>query len=377
MQALNWQEIEAMGRGSRVHLMMWQGDPLINRYMSEYVKGKVNSLYGIDLQLLNGQGNQIVNQFMTEEEAGIREGEIDMAWINGETFYQLRQVNGLYGPFVEKLPNSRFLDLDNPFIAYDFQQAVNGYECPWGNVQQIYIYDSLRVAQPPRTPEAFEHYFRAHPGTFTLSNDFTGMTVLKGFMAAFAGSADTFYGPFEERKYEKYSRMLWDWINKNKRYFWRNGETFPEAVAPMHQLFANGELHFTMSNNDSEVDNKIMQGIFPESARGYVPDFGSIQNSHYMGIMANSPNKAGAMLVANFLISPEAQWRKANPLIWGDGTVLDREKLPPEWKGRFEAIPNRRYSPPRAEIEKKAIREFAPEYMIRLYEDFRKEVIEN
>lgn len=374
---MSWEEVLKEAHGSTVHLMMWQGDPFINRYMNEYVKPKLDSLYGIKLVLLEGQGNRIVSQVMTEKEAGIRRGGIDMGWINGETFYQLRQIDGLFGPFVEKLPNSRYIDFDNPFIAFDFQQAVEGYECPWGNVQQVIIYDSLRVPDPPGNLNAMGDYLKAHPGTFTLPNDFTGMTLLKALLVELAGSPDTFYGSFREKTYLKYSSKLWDWINANKKYFWHGGATFPDAVAPMHQLFINGELNFSMSNNDAEVDNKILQGLFPESTRAYVPDPGSIQNSHYMGIMTNGANKAGAMVVANFLISPQAQWRKADPAVWGDGTVLDTEKLPPEWQKKFSEIPHRKYSPTREEIGKKAIREFDAEYMIRLYEDFRKKVIEN
>jgi hypothetical protein len=37
---------------------------------------------------------------------------------------------------------------------------------------------------------------------------------------------------------------------------------FPENVAQVHQLFSNGELWFTMSNNDAEVDSKIAEGLF-------------------------------------------------------------------------------------------------------------------
>jgi putative spermidine/putrescine transport system substrate-binding protein len=62
-----------------------------------------------------------------------------------------------------------------------------------------------------------------------------------------------------------------------------------------------------MSNNDAEVDSKIAEGLFPNSTMAYVPEFGTIQNSHYR-ISSNSANKAAAMVVAK-LISVEAQKR--------------------------------------------------------------------
>jgi putative spermidine/putrescine transport system substrate-binding protein len=131
-----------------------------------------------------------------------------------------------------------------------------------------------------------------------------------------------------------------------------------------------------MSNNDCEVDNKIMQGLFSRTTRAYVWDIGTIQNSHYLGIAKASANKAAAMVVANFMISPEAQYRKMDPSVWGDGTILSMKKLPKEWVDKFTRLPNRTYAPPRAEIQEKALMELAPEYMIRLAADFRTQIIE-
>jgi len=249
-------------------------------------------------------------------------------------------------------------------------------ECPWGNVQLAIIYNSERVSNPPRNMAELEDYVKQHPGKFTIGSDFTGMTLLKSFLIALSGGKQTLSGPFDPVKYEKYSKQLWEYINRIKPYFWKAGKTFPDAVAPMHQMFAAGELDFTMSNNDGEVDNKVLQGLFPKSSRAYVPDSGTIQNSHYIGIVKQSSHKAGAMIVCNFLISPEAQLEKLKPGVWGDGTVLDVAKLPANWQQEFRNVPGRQYAPNRAEINSRALPELAPEYMIHLYDDFRKYVIE-
>src|SRR5690606_7202280 len=113
------------------------------------------------------------------------------------------------------------------------------------------------------------------------------------------------------------SGKLWAWLRDVQPMLWREGKTYPDGVAQLHQLFSNHEVDFTMSCNDGEVDNKVMQGVLPESAKAYVLDSGTIRNSHYMGIPFNASNQAGAMVVANFLISPEAQLEKATPKIWG------------------------------------------------------------
>ena len=373
---LTWEEIEARAAGSTVTHMMWTGDPLINDYMQNYVKPTVKERFDIDLNIVSGQGTAIVQTMMAEKQAGKRNSEIDMMWINGETFYQLRQIEALHGPWTEQLPNAQYINLENRFIGIDFQQPVDGYECPWGNVQMALIYDTLRTPNPPQNRNELLAYVQEHPGTFTIDNQFTGLTFLKALLIDIAGGPGALTGPFDEAKYDQYAPQLWAYLEQLKPYLWKQGNTFPEGVAPMHQMFANGELHFTMSNNDCEVDNKIMQGVFPKSARGYVWEPGTIQNSHYLGIARQSDHKAAAMVVANFMISPAAQLRKMDPAVWGDGTVLSMDKLPEEWADKFRNLPNRRYAPDREAIQERALMELAPEYMIRLAEDFRTEIIE-
>lgn len=375
LTTLSWEQITQRAQGQTVNMMMWQGDPNINNYMQNYVAPAVKKQYGIDLEIASGQGNTIVSILMSELEGGKTQGELDLVWINGETSYQLRQIDALYGPFVSKLPNAQYINFDNPFIKYDFQYPIQGSQMPWGNVQFALIYDSARVQNPPKTRQQLAKYVRQYPGSFTIPNDFTGMTFLKSLLIGMAGPK-TLDGEFDVQAYQKYSHQLWDYINRIKPYFWKNGETFPSSVSAMHQLFVNGELNFTMSNNDTEVDNKMLEGLFPKTARAYLWEKGTIQNSHYLGIPINSTHKAAAMVVNNFLISPEAQYRKARPDVWGDGTVLAKQKLPENWQSKFTNIPKRRYAPPRDSLQAHALQELAPEYMIRLHEDFRTEVIQ-
>jgi putative spermidine/putrescine transport system substrate-binding protein len=371
-----WEAIEAEARGQRVNMMMWTGDPFINEYMRGYVAPALLEQYGIDLTISSGQGNQVVSFLMTEIEAGKEASEVDMAWINGETFYQLRQIEALHGPFVDRLPNARYIDLENPFIGVDFQQPVEGFEAPWGNVQFTLIYDTLRTPDPPRTREALAAWVRAHPGKFTFDNRFAGMTFLKSLLIDIAGGPEVLAGPFDAALYSRYAPELWRYVNDIEPYLWMKGETYPDGVARLHQMFASGEIDFTMSNNDGEVDNKVLQGLFPSSAAAYVLEGGTIQNTHYLGIVKTAANKAGAMVAINFLISPEAQLRKFDPAVWGDGTVLAVDQLPEEWRERFASVPGRTHAPPREAIQPYALPELAPEYMIRLYDDFRNEVLE-
>ncbi|MDX1591916.1 MAG: ABC transporter substrate-binding protein, partial [Balneolaceae bacterium] len=247
---MEWEEITELADGRELTMMMWMGDPYINSYMNDFVVPAVKSRYNIDLKIVNGQGSQIVSTLIAELESGRMESQIDLAWINGETFYQLREIDALYGPFTGILPNSRFVDYSNPFIGVDFQQPIDGFEAPWGNVQFAMIYNPEQVTRPPQTLGEFEDWVRNHPGQFTIPTEFAGMTLLKSWMMTLDGNPEDFYGPFDRELYETASSELWSRLNSMKPYFWRNGNTFPGSLAQVHQLFANGEIAFTMSNNE-------------------------------------------------------------------------------------------------------------------------------
>ncbi|MEL6651778.1 MAG: ABC transporter substrate-binding protein [Bacteroidota bacterium] len=375
-RSMQWSQIVEEGSRSEVQMMMWQGDPLINAFMQDYVVPAVKERYGIELSIANGQGNTIVSILAAELEAGKGRSEIDMMWINGETFYQLKQIKALYGPFADLLPSSQYVNQDDRFINTDFQQPVNGMEAPWGSVQQAWIYNSQMVDSPPRTMAELAAWVQANPGQFTIPNEFTGMSILKALLMELAGGAEALGGAFDEDVYNTYAPQLWEYLNSIKPHFWKQGETFPAQLSAMHQMFASGELAFTMSMNDSEVDNKVLQGLFPETSRAYVPDFGSIRNSHYLGISRLAGSKAGAMLVIDFLSSPEAQLHKQDPSVWGDGTVLDVEKLPQDIRTKFDSLPTRKLAPTREDMIPRALPEPDPEYMIRISKDFRRFVIE-
>ncbi len=373
---ISWNDVLKEAKGKTLNFMMWQGDPQINKYMNDYIVPALKDSFGITLQISAGQGNQIVSILMSEKEVNKNKSNIDMCWINGETFYQLRQIDALFGPFVRKLPNSQYIDFENPFIKYDFQEPIDGMECPWGNVQLCIIYNKEKVAVAPKNMSELEAYVKKNPGRFTIGADFTGLTFLKSLLIAIAGGSGNLKGKFDENKYKKYSSQLWEYINRIKPYFWKEGKTFPNSVSQMHQMFSQGELYFTMSNNDGEVDNKVANGTFPAYAASYVLDGGTIQNSHYLGIVKSGGNKAAAMVVCNFMISPGAQLQKSLSSVWGDGTILNIEKLPAGIQSKFTVVQNRVYGPKRSDIQPKALMELAPEYMIRLNDDFRKYVIE-
>ncbi|HEU5171865.1 MAG TPA: extracellular solute-binding protein, partial [Gemmatimonadales bacterium] len=188
---------------------------------------------------------------------------------------------------------------------------------------------------------------------------------------ALGGGVERFRGGFDEARYRSASKRLWAWLDSVRPALWRGGRAYPPGVAELHRLFANGEVDFTMSYNQNEVVTKVRQGVFPPTARALLLRDGTIANSHYVGIPVNAPNRAGAMVVADFLLSPEAQLEKLRPEVWADGSVLATGRLPPEWAERFRALERDPRALPGDSLAKYARPEVAPEYHERLAADWR------
>ncbi|MBK0383847.1 ABC transporter substrate-binding protein [Pedobacter sp. SD-b] len=376
MMKQSWEQIEQKAKGSTVTWMKWTGDKKANKYIDDILIPRIKNRFGITLKIIPGQGPSIVSSIMSEREANVEKGQTDMVWINGETFFQIQQIKGLYGPFTYKLPSSQYINYEDPIIKYDFQQDIKGYEAPWGKASFIALTDGAKVKNPPVSMQDFETYWKANPGKFTLSLDFTGYTLLKTWLIELAGGIDNLKGDFDQKKYDKYSAQLWDFINRNKKYFWKKGETFPDNAVTIAQLYATGEVNFGFSFGFTAVDKGIKEGLFPKTTIGYVLKPGSIHNTSYLAIPFNASNKEGALVVINYLLSPEAQIEKSDINNGGGTPVFDVSKLSPELKAKYDALEKPKYGMTEEEVLAKAIVEPHSMYMIKVAEDFRKKVID-
>lgn len=338
-----WADIVEAARGQTVNFYMWGGSDLINQWVTGYVADAMRARYGVTVNMVPvADAPEYINKVLGEKEAGRDEdGSVDLVWINGENFRTMRQADLLYGPWAPFLPNSRFVNNEDPSIANDFGFPVEGYESPYGRAQFVMIYDSARVPEPPKTIPDLLAWIEAHPGQFTYPAppDFTGSAFVRHVCYDAVGGPEALLGPFDPARFDEALPACWETLNRIEPSLWREGQTYPETHARQQALFANGEVLFDMAYNPAEASSLIASGRYPETTRTFVFDGGTIANTHYLAIPYNSPHKAASMVLANFLLSPEAQLSKATPENWGDLPALDPARLPDEWRARFASLP--------------------------------------
>jgi putative thiamine transport system substrate-binding protein len=338
-----WDNTLAAARGQTVYWNAWGGDEQINAYIA-WVGEEVQARYGVELVHVKLTDTaEAVGRIVAEKASGRNgDGSVDLIWINGENFAALKKQDLLFGPFAESLPNFRHVDTaGKPTTLVDFTIPTEGFEAPWGMAQFVFLHDSASVPAPPRTIPALLDWARANPGRFTYPAppDFIGSTFLKHVLIELSADPDALQRPVEEADFAAVTAPLWDWLETVEPHLWRQGEGYPASGPALHQLLDDGEVDFSMAFNPAEASAAIEAGRLPESVRTYILADGTIGNTHFVALPFNAAHKAGAMVVANFLLSPEAQAQKQDPTVWGDFTVLDVAALDPADRERFERLP--------------------------------------
>jgi putative spermidine/putrescine transport system substrate-binding protein len=340
---LSWDEVVKIARGQTVDWYMWGGSPAVNQYVNGYLASALKKEFDIELRQVPVKDiAEVVSKLLVEKQAGKDSGgSVDLMWINGENFRTCKQHTLLYGPFVDKLPNQQYVDWTNPTVQNDFGTPVEGMESPWGSAQMVMIYDTARTPQPPRSIPALLAWIQANPGRFTYPAppDFTGSVFVRHLFYHTAGSIDTWQGKYSEEEFTKAAEATYTLLRDLKSSLWRRGDTYPESPVRMNTLFADGQIDFSFSYHQGEASRNILDGLFPATVRTFVFDEGTIANTHFVAIPYNAKDKAAAMVVANFLLSPEAQLEKAKPEVWGDFPAIQPASLPTAWQEKFKTLP--------------------------------------
>ncbi len=315
-------EVQREARGQTVRWWMYGGDDRINDYVEEVVEPAARRA-GVTLEQVRVSDTaDAVRRVVAQRRAGRTSGgAVDLIWINGENFAAGKRAGLWLEDWATKLPSAKYVDFEDPTIGRDFQVPIDGQEAPWSRAAFVFAHDSARVPEPPRDFGALLAYAREHPGRFTYPAppDFTG--------SAFVRQAVAELGEDEAFAY----------LAELKPLMYREGRSLPKTVAELDDLFANGEVDFTMSYESNFVAAQVRRKTFPRTARPFVVGEGALTNVSYTVIPADAAHTAGAKVVADLLMSPALQAAKADPAVLGIDTVLDVDRLPRRERARFAA----------------------------------------
>lgn len=336
----DWQAVTDAAQGQTVYWNAWGGSTTTNDFIA-WVGSRVAEEYGVTLEHVKlSDTADAVSRVLAEKQAGKDAGgAIDMIWINGANFASMKENALLFGPFAESLPNWSVVDVDGKTVQTDFTVPTDGFESPWAMAQVVFMYDTADLDAPLPSMAAILEWARANPGRFTYPQppDFLGATFLKQALIDLTVDQDVLAEPVGDN-YDAVTEPLWAFLEELTPVLWRQGRAYPQAGPRQLQLMADDEIDLAISFSPGEASTAIANFQLPETVRTFVLEKGTLGNASFVAIPYNANAKEGAMVVANFLLSPQAQARAQDPSILGYGTVLNMDALEAPDRARFDAL---------------------------------------
>jgi putative thiamine transport system substrate-binding protein len=172
-------------------------------------------------------------------------------------------------------------------------------------------------------------FARANTGrvTYPAPPDFHGVTFLKQALLETLPDLSLLPKPIDQAGFEAVAANWFSFLDELHPLLRSGGKSFPQSQAQVTQLLSDGEVLMGLTFNPNEPANLVSAGTLPATTIAWQHAKGTIGNTHFVAIPANAKAKAGAQIVANFLMSAEAQAKKSDLKVWGDPTVLALAKL--------------------------------------------------
>lgn len=339
LSQVEFEQLVEQAKGTTVSFYGWGGDELINHWIDETFAPLMKEKYDITIERVPMDIDQILNKLSSEVQAGKTDGSIDMIWINGENFFSAKENDLLYGPFTQALPNfAAYVDETSDDTCYDFAYPIEGYEAPYGKAQLVLINDSNKTPETPSNAQELLDFVKKYPGqvTYPAPPDFTGSAFVRNIIYEFV-DPEVFMDMEADKETVKAAiQPALDYLRELNPYLWKEGTTFPATVSQQETMYMDGELLLHMRYESYWIATAIEQGMCTQTSRSFLFDNGTIGNTNFVAVAKNSPNKAGALVAINELLTPEVQASRYEQL--KILLVLDNSKLSDEEKALFDAV---------------------------------------
>lgn len=339
LEGKTFDELKEEAKGTTVTFYGWGGDEKLNAWLDGTFAPVMQEKYGIKMERVPMDIDQILSQLSGEIQAGAKDGSIDMIWINGENFKSAKENNMLYGPFTDKLPNfNSYVDAKNEDNTLDFGYPIEGYEAPYGKAQFVLVADTAVTPDLPKSAEELKAFAEANPGkvTYPALPDFTGSVFVRNIIDEICGYEQFLTMEPDKEKVREAVAPAMEYLRSLNPYLWNQGKTFPDSSTTLDNMFKDGEVVLNMTYDAYGTALNIADGSYPETAQAFQFDKGTIGNTNFMAIAANAGNKAGALVAINEMLSPEMQASRYENLLVIP--VLDNSRLSEEQKAEFDKV---------------------------------------
>jgi putative spermidine/putrescine transport system substrate-binding protein len=332
--------VEAAKAEGEVTFYAWWGEEFWRTAAKDF-----EAKYGIKVTVVTGDRANNIGKVVSE--ASSATGTIDSLLVGGVELKSLLDANALYGPLVGAIPETDKLDPSLSKVQEGY--ATDGYLVPVYRNQTGFVYDPDKVPTPPQSWAEFTAWLDANPAQFAFndpSKGGSGQAFVQTAIVNILGDQEKYAGD-TELKQEKVADWgkVWDWFNANESKF-----TITSSNNDSLDRVNQGEVLMAAAWDDDTAVS-LSKGTLFKRAKLYIPSLGMPGGGDSLGIPANAPHKAAAMLFISYLIQADVQKQLnatigsylARTDISGENALIPEEQrqkngrpwLPGAYKGHF------------------------------------------
>lgn len=416
-EGYSWADVCDQAAGSEINFYMWSGDDSINDWVDTWLAPQLLDNYDITLTRVSANAVDVVSSTKAIVENGWNNGTVDLVWINGANFYELKSNNLAYGPWAKKVPSADVYNFEDASIEYDFGYPTAGYEMPYTGAQVIFVYDiGERAVSTINSIKKIIDLIMNDQLSFTyaapcytidretgmmINGDHTGSVFMRHvFYYAIDKKLDTTNGYLEfmddievdETLYAQvapaFFKMLrdlephlyYDYSKYKKSKDYPTGSNVVKNVYPtsnsiVDDMFGNNDTDIQISYNPSYTELMVDASSWNTTSQGYVLTEGStagtIANTNFVAIPITSKNMLAAVVAGNFIGSPQAMYARANVNFLNQVYDTTSETFTTGgWNVPFDLTPHDLHNPTQTELSKDRLGELPSVYINRLETDW-------
>lgn len=336
-----WDKIVAAAKAEgELTFYAWWGEEFWRKAGQEF-----GDKYGLKVTVVTGDRTANIGKVVSE--AASATGTIDALLVGGVELKSLLDAKALYGPLVGVVPNSD--KVDQKLAKTQEGYATGGVLIPVYRNQTGFAYDPDKLPNPPQSWADFTQWLDANPGQFAFndpSKGGSGQAFVQAAIVNILGDAQKYDGDTEldHAKVADWGKV-WDWFNANEQKF-----TITSSNNDSIDRLNQGEVMMAAAWDD-DTAVALAKGTLFKRAKLYVPDLGMPGGGDSVGIPANAPHKAAALLFVAYLIEADIQKQLnatigsylARTDITGENALIPEEQrqkngrawLPGAYKGFF------------------------------------------
>lgn len=311
-----WDQIVAAAKAEgQLTFYAWWGEEFWRKAAQEF-----GDKYGIAVTVVTGDRTANIGKVVSE--ASSATGTVDALLVGGVELKSLLDAKALYGPLLGVIPQSD--KVDQKLAKTQEGYATGGVLIPVYRNQTGFAYDPDKLANPPQSWADFTQWLDANPGQFAFndpSKGGSGQAFVQAAIVNILGDAQKYAGDTEldQAKVADWGKV-WDWFNANEQKF-----TITSSNNDSIDRLNQGEVMMAAAWDDDTAVS-LAKGTLFKRAKLYIPELGMPGGGDSLGIPANAPHKAAALLFVAYLIEADVQ-KQLNATI---GSYLARTDIASE-----------------------------------------------